>query len=177
MSESLPSMFRQRLSRLRCLTTVIAVLMTPVSAMAAGLANLADSRVLDRVTQKLLPGSQRARNSRAPARDLAVPRLDMSGATEKAVQPLDAPRGAATAGLGESRHPVADETESGFELRSGAKMPIHWQNAPEWVRTARTYRRGAIPIVHLWSSSSAVVAIGVSRHGVPGIYLTQKIRD
>jgi hypothetical protein len=175
MSVSLPSMFRQRLSRLRCLTTVIAVLLTPISAMAAGLANLADSRVLDRVTQKLLPGTQRARSSRAPARDIPLPRLEMPSATERVVRPLDAPRGGVVAGLGESRHPAADESE--FELRSGAKMPIHWQNAPEWVRTARTYRRGAIPIVHLWSSSSAVVAIGVSRHGVPGIYLTQKIRD
>lgn len=173
---SLPSMLRQRLSRLRCLTTVFALLLTPMFAMAAGLANLADSRVLDRVTQKLLPGGQRGRTSRTPNRDVPAPRLEIPGSAQAALRPLDAPRGGA-AGVGEMPRGGAGEPESEFELRAGAKMPIHWQSGPEWVRTARTYRRGAIPIVHLWSSSSAVVAIGVSRHGVPGIYLTQKLRD
>jgi hypothetical protein len=39
----------------------------------------------------------------------------------------------------------------------------------------RSYRRGGVPIVHLWESNHALVALGVSKHGVALIYRTQRL--
>jgi hypothetical protein len=59
-------------------------------------------------------------------------------------------------------------------------MDLHWDdtpdwvnNTPEWLRSARHFRRRGLPLVHLWASSHFLLALGLNEHGVPGIYLTQ----
>jgi hypothetical protein len=52
-------------------------------------------------------------------------------------------------------------------------------NPPAWIReaaeNAHSYKKRGMPIVHLWDSSHAVLAIGVNSHGNPGLYFTQKL--
>lgn len=59
------------------------------------------------------------------------------------------------------------------EPRASAALEVHWQSGPTWERSVRDYRRNGVPIAQL--SAHARVAIGVSKHGVPGVYLTQKM--
>lgn len=59
--------------------------------------------------------------------------------------------------------------------RYPAALVLRWQDRPEWERDLRSYRRGGAPLVHLWQSSHAVVGIGVSGHGIAGVYLTQTL--
>jgi hypothetical protein len=69
---------------------------------------------------------------------------------------------------------------AGAEQRFTASFPIHWQrDEPQIFRTARLFRRQGLPLVHLWQSESGehLVSIGLNSHGVPGIWLTQKIPD
>jgi hypothetical protein len=56
-------------------------------------------------------------------------------------------------------------------------ISIHWQSQPEVVRVARQLRHNGLPIVRLWQSGPHLLAIGLSPHGVPGIYFTQKVPD
>lgn len=50
-------------------------------------------------------------------------------------------------------------------------------NPPEWLKAARNYRRQGMPIIHLLQSQdkNTLLALGVSNHGKPGLYLTQKL--
>jgi hypothetical protein len=65
------------------------------------------------------------------------------------------------------------------EERFGVSFPVRWQKEPEIIRKARSFRRQGLPLVHLWQSDSGehLLAIGLNAHGVPGIYLTQKVPD
>jgi hypothetical protein len=69
---------------------------------------------------------------------------------------------------------------AGAEGRFTASFPIRWQREePQVFRTARLFRRQGLPLVHLWQSESGehLLSIGLNSHGVPGIWLTQKIPD
>jgi hypothetical protein len=47
---------------------------------------------------------------------------------------------------------------------------------PSWViDDAKNYKRRGLPILHLWESSHYLVALGLSSHGKPGIYFSQKL--
>jgi hypothetical protein len=49
-------------------------------------------------------------------------------------------------------------------------------NVPDWVtETAKNYRHRGLPLVDLWQSSHCMVALGLSNHGVPGVYFSQKL--
>jgi hypothetical protein len=79
------------------------------------------------------------------------------------------------------------------QARNGAEVgrpiaqqfDIQWRNlpGPAWVEnvpdgviaTARSYRHRGLPLVDLWQSSHYMVALGLSNHGVPGVYFTQKL--
>jgi hypothetical protein len=73
------------------------------------------------------------------------------------------------------------ERESGVDARFG----MHWQTmpgpawvqrVPSWViQDATTYHRRGLPVLHLWESSNYLVALGLSNHGVPGVYFSQKL--
>jgi hypothetical protein len=61
---------------------------------------------------------------------------------------------------------------------------MHWadardwiHNPPEWLKAAKNYRRQGMPIIHLMQSQNknTLLALGVSNHGKPGLYLTQKL--
>ena len=61
---------------------------------------------------------------------------------------------------------------------------VHWadardwiHNPPEWLREAKNYKRQGMPILHLMQSEdkNTLLAIGVSNHGKPGLYLTRKL--
>jgi hypothetical protein len=61
---------------------------------------------------------------------------------------------------------------------------VHWadsrdwiHNPPEWLQAAKNYKRQGMPILHLLQSQdkSTSLALGVSNHGKPGLYLTQKL--
>jgi hypothetical protein len=59
------------------------------------------------------------------------------------------------------------------EVRSPAGQQL---NVPDWVtETARNYRHRGLPLVDLWQSSHCMVALGLSNHGVPGVYFSQKL--
>jgi hypothetical protein len=75
--------------------------------------------------------------------------------------------------------PFNAHEEKSFSERRGAAapFPIRWQSTPELVRQVRDIRRRGLPILHLWQSSRALVAIGLNKHGVPGIYITQRVPD
>jgi hypothetical protein len=32
-----------------------------------------------------------------------------------------------------------------------------------------------LPVLHIWESSNYLVALGLSNHGVPGVYFSQKL--
>lgn len=81
------------------------------------------------------------------------------------------------------------ETQANNEVEMGSpdasRFDVHWQNSqgpawlqdvPDWVTSnARNYRRRGLPLVHLWESPHYLVALGLSNHGVPGVYFTQKL--
>jgi hypothetical protein len=128
------------------------------------------ARVVNSVHSSLASSGPRARAPRLVTAGGA--RLPVPGATLP--RPLDSPRGApdaSTANASTSGWPAA----AAYRRELPATLP--WRNEPEWVRTIRGYRSGGVPVVHLWQGSHALVAIGVNRRGVPGIYLTQKIGD
>ena len=58
--------------------------------------------------------------------------------------------------------------------RPADRMAIRRENARDWQRTARKVRHAGLPVLHLSESWHALVAVALSRHDVPGIYLTQK---
>jgi hypothetical protein len=55
-------------------------------------------------------------------------------------------------------------------------FPVRWQK-PEIERVVRNFRHQGLSLVHLWGSGRNVLAIGLSPHGVPGIYFTQRVPD
>lgn len=65
------------------------------------------------------------------------------------------------------------------------QFDIQWRNlpGPAWVEnvpdgviaTAKSYHHRGLPLVDLWQSSHYMVALGLSNHGVPGVYFTQKL--
>jgi hypothetical protein len=81
----------------------------------------------------------------------------------------------------ESAARIASEMASTIAPR----FDMHWRNSvgpefvrniPEWVTTdAKNYHRRGLPLVHLWESSNYLVALGLSNHGVPGVYFSQKL--
>jgi hypothetical protein len=82
-----------------------------------------------------------------------------------------------------SRMPTRIEAEIGSPIAS--RFDVHWQstpgpawvqNVPDWVTSnAKYYRHRGLPLVHLWESSHYLVALGLSNHGVPGVYFSQKL--
>ena len=76
---------------------------------------------------------------------------------------------------------TSSEHESGLEARFGVRWqtmpgPAWVQRVPAWlVEDAKTYHRRGLPLLHLWESSNYLVALGLSNHGVPGVYFSQKL--
>jgi hypothetical protein len=72
-------------------------------------------------------------------------------------------------------------SESGLEARFGVRWqampgPAWVQHVPSWlIQDAKTYHRRGLPVLHLWESSNYLVALGLSNHGVPGVYFSQKL--
>ena len=66
---------------------------------------------------------------------------------------------------------------SRFDVRWQSSPGPAWvQNVPDWVTSnARNYRHRGLPLVHLWESPHYLVALGLSNHGVPGVYFSQKL--
>jgi hypothetical protein len=85
--------------------------------------------------------------------------------------------------VGLSALPVASATsETRANATDSDHFAIHWQSHPdgvdpEVVRLARNYRHEGLPVVHLWQSGRSLLHIGLSPHGVPGIYFTQKMAE
>lgn len=162
---------RPRFTSRSWLVALFVLLLAPFATIAASFANLGDLRALGRATERLQPATQRTRT--AHGLDLSMPQpKSLERLPSVVLSTLDAGHvGAEASGRFRS------DEQAQLDLHSTPALEVHWQSGPEWVRTARSYRRGAIPLVRLWDSSTATVALGVSHHGVPGIYLTQKIRD
>jgi hypothetical protein len=86
----------------------------------------------------------------------------------------------------QSRTEMDSRAEQGEAQGSvGPQLNVPWRNVPgpawvgnvpDWVtETARNYRHRGLPLVDLWQSSHYMVALGLSNHGVPGVYFTQKL--
>lgn len=78
-----------------------------------------------------------------------------------------------------AREPLPS-TDDGDVARFRAAFAIRWQKEePQIFRTARAFRHQGLPLVHLWQSDSGehMLSIGLNQHGVPGIWLTQKVPD
>jgi hypothetical protein len=76
---------------------------------------------------------------------------------------------------------AALESESGLEARFGVRWqttlgPAWVQRVPSWlIQDAKTYHRRGLPVLHLWESTNYLLALGLSNHGVPGVYFSQKL--
>jgi hypothetical protein len=76
---------------------------------------------------------------------------------------------------------AALDGQSGLEARFGVRWqtmpgPAWVQSVPSWlVQDAKTYHRRGLPVLHIWESSNYLVALGLSNHGVPGVYFSQKL--
>jgi hypothetical protein len=95
--------------------------------------------------------------------------------------PLDQPRHTLDLRAPDPRS-IASMEGAGGDYR--ASFPIRWQKYSELVNPqvehlARNFRRQGLPLVHLWQSASGehLLAVGLNSHGVPGIWLTQKVPD
>ena len=102
--------------------------------------------------------------------DLVAAARAVSQATS-ARQALDEPR----ASLGVHSTPGVS---AGEQDRSEAHFPIEWRAGPEIVdkdlaSLIKNYHRNGLPLVHLWQSEKNMVALGLNRHGLPGIYFTR----
>ena len=105
--------------------------------------------------------------------DLVAAARAVSQATS-ARQALDEPR---RASLGIHRTPAPGVAEDEQD-RSEAHFPIEWRAGPEIVdkdlaSLIKNYHRNGLPLVHLWQSEKNMVALGLNRHGLPGIYFTR----
>jgi hypothetical protein len=54
---------------------------------------------------------------------------------------------------------------------SGAR----WDDTPQVIQAAKQFKRRGLPLVHLWESEHALLALGLNQRGRPGLYITQKI--
>jgi len=72
---------------------------------------------------------------------------------------------------------MASPIASRFDVRWQTSPGPAWvQNVPDWVTSnARNYRHRGLPLVHLWESPHYLVALGLSNHGVPGLYFSQRL--
>jgi hypothetical protein len=76
---------------------------------------------------------------------------------------------------------IAESAESPIASRlalpwHGLQQPAWSNTVPDWlVKDAVNYRRRGLPLVHLWQSTHYQLALGLSNHRVPGIYLMQKV--
>jgi hypothetical protein len=130
---------------------------------------------LSRIGQKLAAANHHFDLSQPAAREFAAVQPGrLAARADVTPQPLDGMRlttmSANTAGRRDG-----DNVATAIGSQRAAVFDVHWNNSPEWIRNARAFRRRGLPIVQLWESSQALVAIGVNRHGVPGIYFTQKL--
>jgi hypothetical protein len=91
------------------------------------------------------------------------------------------PRIASSARADSAAPGAALENESGLEARFGVRWqttlgPAWVQRVPSWlIQDAKTYHRRGLPVLHLWESSNYLLALGLSNHGVPGVYFSQKL--
>ena len=119
------------------------------------------------VARPLIDGYSISAASGAVAREM---RMEMNPRVSNSAQAE--PAGAAGTSL---------ERGSGLEARFGVRWqtmpgPAWVQRVPIWlVEDAKTYHRRGLPVLHLWESSNYLVALGLSNHGVPGVYFSQKL--
>jgi len=59
------------------------------------------------------------------------------------------------------------------ELRFGAALKMSWET-PGLPKLARNFPRQGLPILPLWQNSQSLVALGLDRRGVLGLYLRPK---
>jgi|SRR5580698_8831689 hypothetical protein len=72
--------------------------------------------------------------------------------------------------------PIASRFDIRWQLTPGPAPTWVRQNVPQWLTdNAQNYRRRGLPLLRLWESSHYMVALGLSKHGVPGAYFTQKL--
>jgi hypothetical protein len=86
-----------------------------------------------------------------------------------------------------SAEQIASRPQRDVELETPVQQSlsgVHWadshdwvHNPPEWLKAAKNYRRQGMPILHLMQSQdkSTLLALGISNHGKPGLYLTRKL--
>ena len=77
--------------------------------------------------------------------------------------------------------PTSLEGVPGLDGRFGVRWqvmpgPAWVQRVPTWlIDDAKTYHRRGLPVLRLWQSPHYLVALGLSNHGVPGVYFSQKL--
>jgi hypothetical protein len=72
--------------------------------------------------------------------------------------------------------PIASRFDIRWQITPGPAPAWVQQNVPQWITdNAKNYRRRGLPLLRLWESSHYMVALGLSNHGVPGAYFTQKL--
>jgi hypothetical protein len=141
------------------ISVAAAVCVCSVSSMAhAGTADLTAALAL-------ATDAQHARSARAMTLTLAAPI-----APHRQQLTFEAPRQEI---IGRESAPqfASSDTESAIAF------PIAWQKRIELERVVRNFRHNGLPLVHLWGEGRNLLAIGLSPHGVPGIYFTQKVPD
>jgi hypothetical protein len=99
---------------------------------------------------------------------------DSAGAVDVVRRSLDTRRAAVLSiHLDERGDPLVVADRSA-ELARLCPLGAQWATSPEWQRQAATARRQGISFMRPWQNSRMFVSIGLSRKGVPGIYIVQK---
>jgi hypothetical protein len=125
--------------------------------------------VLGTAAHTLTTNTPPARSARPLTLTLTAPRAPAMSMHRQPLA-LDAPR----QGL------IGRETASQLaptDTKGAVAFPIRWQKRTEIERVARDIKHNGLPLVHLWGTGRSLLAIGLSPHGVPGIYFTQKVPD
>ena len=92
-----------------------------------------------------------------------------------AVGPGDAPAFASALSLSSIRRLDLDKDDHLLSPALGADTPNSRVMSPSETFVGRVRREG-LPFARLWESKSALLSIGLSPKGKPGLWLTQKIR-
>jgi hypothetical protein len=101
---------------------------------------------------------------------------NFSTAAARALVARDSRFGTSAQSEAQIASPIASRFDIRWQIAQGPAPPWIRQNVPQWITdNAQNYRRRGLPLLRLWESSHYMVALGLSKHGVPGAYFTQKL--
>jgi len=125
-------------------------------------------------------GMLAAQSSRGPASGLDLQRLDLRAPDLRAPENLSAEHAPTAMGDSAGAFPSARRARIVSESRAdddlpalGGGAPIHPMSRAQ--EMAQRVQREGLPIARLWETRSALLHVGLSPRGKPGLWLIQKV--